>query len=148
MRTPVRVFDVYLASCTAARVNHTNTACNHCTRLLALRLHNGIGSPPKRNTRQSDPAQPEQQKLQLGYLAYALTGNTDAQMFKINVGYSASNGKSCERQIHEACFGLYTTKLHKSTFDDGNQKRRTNSSLDCCPTQSATRTLKNWTEAS
>ncbi len=65
---------------------------------------------------------PEQRKLQLGYLAYSLTGNTDAQTFKINVGYSASNGKSCECQIHDACFGLYTMKLHKGTFNEGNQK--------------------------
>jgi phage/plasmid-associated DNA primase len=65
---------------------------------------------------------PEQRCLQLGFLAYALTGHTDAQTFKINVGYSASNGKSTECEIHEACFGLYTSKLHKSTFSAGNQK--------------------------
>ncbi len=64
----------------------------------------------------------EQRRLQLGYLAYSLTGHMEAQKFKINIGYSASNGKSFECVAHENSFGLYTTKLHKATFTEGNPK--------------------------
>ena len=65
---------------------------------------------------------PDQQRLQLSFLAYALTGRTDAQIFKCNIGYSASNGKSFECEVHENCFGLYTAKLNKTTFNEDNPK--------------------------
>lgn len=83
--------------------------------------------------RQIQP-EPEQQRLQLSYLAYGLTGHTDAQKFKINIGYSASNGKSFECVTHENVFGLYTTKLHKATFTEGNPKtHKYLIELLCCP---------------
>jgi hypothetical protein len=59
----------------------------------------------------------------LGYLAYCITGDTSKQIFKINIGYSASNGKSTEIKIHERTFPIYTSKLNKETFNKNNTKR-------------------------
>jgi phosphopantetheine adenylyltransferase len=64
-----------------------------------------------------------QMDFTLGYLAYCITGDTGKQIFKINIGYSASNGKSTEIKIHEKTFEIYTTKLNKETFDKHNSKR-------------------------
>jgi len=64
----------------------------------------------------------EERDFTLGYLAYCITGNTGEQIFKINIGYSASNGKSTEIKIHEKCFDIYTTKLNKQTFNMNNSK--------------------------
>lgn len=63
-----------------------------------------------------------QRRFQLGYLAYAITGNTAHQIAKMNIGYSAGNGKSTELKIHRACFGMYTTKLDKRTFNRSYEK--------------------------
>jgi hypothetical protein len=65
---------------------------------------------------------PEQQNFQLGYLAYALTGHTDQQKFKVNIGYSAQNGKTFECDAHANVFGLYSAKLQKTVFNLGNPK--------------------------
>jgi len=64
-----------------------------------------------------------QRNFTLSYLAYSITGNTGKQIFKVNIGYSASNGKSTEIKIHEKTFPIYTTKLNKDTFNKGNTKR-------------------------
>ena len=64
-----------------------------------------------------------QRNFTLSYLAYSITGNTGKQIFKVNIGYSASNGKSTEIKIHEKTFPIYTTKLNKDTFNKGNIKR-------------------------
>ena len=64
-----------------------------------------------------------QRNFTLSYLAYSITGNTGKQIFKVNIGYSASNGKSTEVKIHEKTFPIYTTKLNKDTFNKGNTKR-------------------------
>lgn len=53
----------------------------------------------------------EQRKFTLSYLAYCITGNTGEQVFKMNIGHSASNGKSTELTIHEKCFPIYTEKM-------------------------------------
>jgi hypothetical protein len=63
-----------------------------------------------------------ERKFMLGYLAYCLTGNVGKQIFKINIGYTASNGKSTEMSIHDKVFPIYTKKLNKSTFNKGNAK--------------------------
>lgn len=57
--------------------------------------------------------QPEenQRNFTLGYLAYCLTGDATKQIFKMNIGHTASNGKSTELSIHEKCFEIYTEKI-------------------------------------
>jgi len=65
----------------------------------------------------------EQRKFTLSYLSYCLSGSIDKQKFKMNVGYTAQNGKSTEMAIHETCFGLYTKKLNSETFLLNNTKR-------------------------
>tara|TARA_R110001592_G_scaffold53985_1_gene165423 strand:+ start:2219 stop:3685 length:1467 start_codon:yes stop_codon:yes gene_type:complete len=62
-------------------------------------------------------------KMSLSFLAYCLTGSTDYHHFKMNIGYSASNGKSTEIKIHQKCFDIYTDKLDKNTFTMGYNKR-------------------------
>lgn len=63
-----------------------------------------------------------QRDFQLGWLAYCLTGNTGAQVFKVGIGYSGSNGKSLEAKIHSSSFDIYSFKLNKNTFTEGNDK--------------------------
>ena len=65
----------------------------------------------------------KQREFQLSYLAYAITGNTGKQIMKMNIGYSASNGKSTELAIHQNTFPIYTCKLDKRTFNEGYEKR-------------------------
>jgi hypothetical protein len=69
--------------------------------------------------------QPDQQQrdFQLGWSAYTLTGRTSEQKFKMNIGYTAANGKSTELKIHEAAFSIYTMKLDKRTFNENNTKQ-------------------------
>ena len=69
--------------------------------------------------------QPEedQRNFQLQWLAYCLFGTTEAHKFKLNIGHTTRNGKSLEAKIHNACFDIYTEKLEKSCFNEGNQKR-------------------------
>jgi hypothetical protein len=64
----------------------------------------------------------DERNFTLGYLAYCLTGDTGKQIFKINIGYTASNGKSTEVTIHDKVFPIYTKKLNKETFNKGNSK--------------------------
>ena len=66
---------------------------------------------------------PEQRLFTLSYLAYCITGSTSKQKFKMNIGYTASNGKSTEVAVHEKVFPIYTKKLDKKTFDKDFQKR-------------------------
>ena len=65
----------------------------------------------------------EQRRFKLGYMAYCLTGNTDHQIMKMNIGYSASNGKSTELKVHALSFPIYSTKLDKRTFNVTYEKR-------------------------
>ena len=69
--------------------------------------------------------QPDEEQLRftLSYLAYCLTGNTGHQIMKMNVGYTASNGKSTEVYIHQIVFPIYTRKLDKRTFNKNFDKR-------------------------
>jgi len=56
-------------------------------------------------------------------LAYNLNGDTNKQKFKMNIGYSASNGKSTEFKIHDMVFNIYSQKLDSKTFNLNNDKR-------------------------
>ena len=46
-----------------------------------------------------------------------------AQKGKMNIGYSASNGKSTELKIHDIVFPIYTTKLDKRTSNERFEKQ-------------------------
>jgi hypothetical protein len=59
----------------------------------------------------------------LGYLAYCITGDATKQIFKMNIGHTASNGKSTELAIHEKCFDIYTEKLDNRVLLLGFEKR-------------------------
>jgi hypothetical protein len=65
----------------------------------------------------------EQRRFTLSYLAYCLTGNATKQVFKMNIGHSASNGKSTEMAIHEKCFDIYTEKCETKVLQLGFEKR-------------------------
>tara|TARA_R110001592_G_scaffold358285_2_gene662907 strand:+ start:9308 stop:11755 length:2448 start_codon:yes stop_codon:yes gene_type:complete len=65
----------------------------------------------------------EQRKFSLEWLAYNLTGSTGKQKFKMNIGYSAGNGKSTEFKIHDRVFDIYSKKLDNITFNLKNDKR-------------------------
>ena len=65
----------------------------------------------------------EQRRFTLEYLALCLTANVSHQKFKMNVGYSAQNGKSTEIAIHEKVLPIYTKKLKGDTFVLGYAKR-------------------------
>lgn len=69
--------------------------------------------------------QPEQTQrdFTLSYLAYGLTGNASKQIFKMNIGYEGSNGKSTEAALHEKCFPIYTSKIAKEILEKGYSKR-------------------------
>ena len=58
----------------------------------------------------------EQKDFTVSFLKYCLTGGNPECIFKMNIGYSASNGKSSEMQIHQMVFGMYTYQLNKETF--------------------------------
>lgn len=65
----------------------------------------------------------EQCDFTLGYLAYCITGDATKQIFKMNIGHTASNGKSTELAIHEKCFDIYTEKLDNRVLLLGFEKR-------------------------
>jgi hypothetical protein len=65
----------------------------------------------------------DQRKFTLSYLAYCLTGNTKKQVFKMNIGHTAQNGKSTEMSIHDKCFELYTYKADKRVLQNEFDKR-------------------------
>jgi phage/plasmid-associated DNA primase len=65
----------------------------------------------------------EQRDFTLGYLAYCLTGDATKQIFKMNIGHTASNGKSTELSIHEKCFKNYTQKIDNKVLLMNFEKR-------------------------
>ena len=65
----------------------------------------------------------DMRRFQLSYLAHCITGDTTNQVMKINIGYSASNGKSTEIAIHQNTFPIYTCKLDRRTFNENFEKR-------------------------
>jgi hypothetical protein len=56
------------------------------------------------------------------FLRYCLTGHTNHQVFKINYGPSASNGKSTEVEIFKICFDIYAKSLNRDMFSENNTK--------------------------
>lgn len=56
------------------------------------------------------------------WAAYNMIGDTRKQLFLVNVGHSASNGKSTEVKIHNICLSIYSVKLDKNTFNEGYSK--------------------------
>ncbi|MGI9555546.1 MAG: PriCT-2 domain-containing protein [Cyanophyceae cyanobacterium] len=62
-------------------------------------------------------------KYMMEWLAHCLCGSIGNQKFKMNIGYSAQNGKSTEFKIHNAVFPIYSMKLDNSTFENGYSKR-------------------------
>lgn len=65
----------------------------------------------------------DQRRFTLSYLAYCLTGNTKKQVFKMNIGHTASNGKSTEMSIHDKCFELYSCKADRRVLQNDFDKR-------------------------
>ena len=65
----------------------------------------------------------EQRKFSLSWLASQLDGNIDKAKFKMNIGYSAENGKSTEAEVHSTVFGFYCKKLSANYFSENNAKR-------------------------
>jgi len=64
-----------------------------------------------------------QRDFTISWLASHLNGNIDKAKFKMNIGYSAENGKSTESEIHSTVFGFYTKKLSANYFTENNSKR-------------------------
>jgi len=65
----------------------------------------------------------KQRNFTLGYLAYCLSGDISKTIFKVNIGYSAGNGKSTELAIHDKVMSIYCKKLDNRTFDLNYSKR-------------------------
>jgi len=64
----------------------------------------------------------EQRNFTTSYLKYCLTGGNPKCIFKMNIGYTAANGKSSEMNIHEMVFPIYTYELNKTTFSKNCSK--------------------------
>jgi hypothetical protein len=62
-------------------------------------------------------------KFMIDWLAYCLDGKNQKQKMKMNIGYTAENGKSTEFNIHGKVFDIYTTKLDAETFNLNYPKR-------------------------
>jgi hypothetical protein len=62
-------------------------------------------------------------KFMIDWLAYCLDGKNQKQKMKMNIGYTAENGKSTEFNIHDKVFPIYTTKLDAETFNLNYSKR-------------------------
>ena len=59
----------------------------------------------------------------ISWLAYCLQGKNPKQKMKMNIGYTAENGKSTELNIHSKIFPIYTEKLSAETFNLNYSKR-------------------------
>ena len=57
------------------------------------------------------------------FLKYCLKGGNPQKIFKMNIGYTAANGKTTEMDIHETVFPIYTYKLDRSSFSQNCTKR-------------------------
>lgn len=70
----------------------------------------------------------EHREFCIAYNAYCITGDTTKQIFKMNQG-KASNGKSTEFAVMEACFPAYVVKMDNRILQQGFEKRH--KYLDC-----------------
>jgi len=59
----------------------------------------------------------------ISWLASCLDGSLNKNMFKLNIGESAENGKSTEFNIHERVFDIYSDKIQSNFFNHDNNKR-------------------------
>ena len=64
----------------------------------------------------------EQRTFTVSFLKYCLRGGNPQAMFKVNIGYTARNGKTSEMKIFQTAFPMYTETLHKSIFNLGCPK--------------------------
>ena len=60
----------------------------------------------------------------LSWLAYCLCGDVGLCKLKMNIGYTASNGKSTEFNIHSKIFPIYSKKIDNQTFNLSYQSKR------------------------
>ena len=65
---------------------------------------------------------PEQRTFTISFLKYCLRGGNPQALYKMNIGYTARNGKTTEMNIFESAFPMYTEKLHRSIFNVGCPK--------------------------
>jgi len=65
----------------------------------------------------------QQRDFSICWLASCLDGNLDKSKFKMNIGYTAENGKSTEFLIHSSVFPIYSTKLSSCFFSKDNNKK-------------------------
>ena len=65
----------------------------------------------------------EQRTFTVSFLKYCLKGGNPQAKFKMNIGYTAANGKTTEMDIHERAFPLYTDKLDRTIFSKTCTKR-------------------------
>ena len=66
---------------------------------------------------------PVQKNFTVSFLKYCLAGGNRKQTLKMNIGFSASNGKTSEITIHSMCFPLYTYKLDTNCLKVNCSKR-------------------------
>ena len=69
--------------------------------------------------------QPEQEQrtFTISFLKYCMKGGNPQRVFKLNIGYTAANGKSTEMDMHEAVFPIYTYELDNTFFSKTCTKR-------------------------
>ena len=62
--------------------------------------------------------QPEQEQrtFTISFLKYCLKGGNPQKLYKMNIGYTAANGKSTEMEMHQAVFPIYTYELENTFF--------------------------------
>jgi len=68
------------------------------------------------------PQQDEFESM-MSWSGYCCLGYTDQQVSKMNVGYTASNGKTTQFQIHKNSMPFYTNITPKNFFAPNNEKR-------------------------
>tara|TARA_R110002073_G_scaffold28172_1_gene89742 strand:+ start:115 stop:2355 length:2241 start_codon:yes stop_codon:yes gene_type:complete len=66
----------------------------------------------------------KQRRFLIEWLGYCLSGDINKQKFKVNIGYTAQNGKSTEFLIHHTIFPIYTHKLDSRTFNQAYENKR------------------------
>jgi len=64
----------------------------------------------------------EQRDLMLGFQKYCIVGDVASKLAKLNIGYSAHNGKTTIIQVHFVCFPIYTAKLDNRSFCQSFEK--------------------------
>ena len=127
---PEQYYNIQFANCVfdlKSKETRHRTASDYVTQILDYDFmpRESISDEVHREVRRFfEKLQPdeEQRRFQLSFLAYCITGSTAHQVSKMNIGYTASNGKSTELKVHSACFDIYTTKLDKRTFNQSYEK--------------------------